>query len=773
MGNQKQTPSRPPPVAGVERAQARIVAALAERSDRFSQLLSRAAKTEMQGQVLVTSSGLTNAEHEELARLTPAAHHDFGRELEAATTHLRELLGSGDPFFMMAVVQDMNLFIPWGEYYEPTHEGLETKIELVAGLLASQTAVAPHEPPTAHDMQAILDEVDHIQVVNLLFNLTQRPIGGPHEASLQFSSSLRWMSLRGTSFAGHAEDLALELYRGQEAWMARSLGYTVADLIRVGKTVSEMHTTRRNELGQAGADAANAELVRLEGASEADRREAMGRALMAVIAVTQGGLRDVATVTADAICAHDRSLNRARVGAILADLSVAVGAVEPALYRGLFDVHPLRDRPFLEHDGTYLLALPAALSRDVDTLMESRVLAARPGFAKQRAATLDRLAIGYLGALLPAAAAHLNLHYEGAELDGLVLFERTAIVLEGKASRISAAGQRGDLERLRADVGRAVEDAWRQGARARDYLLRAGDSVFTNEGGEETLRIPSGQVREVIIVNPTLHELAGVAQQLPRIRSLGLFGSGEYPWSIYINDLRVIAETCENSAVFLHYLVWRNRLPLGERLVTSDEIDLWGAYLLGERFGGLAGDGHMILGNSSTDFDAYYDGLASRGPAVDPRKKFLPDAIRAFVNHLAGARPPGWREAAGVCLDLSIPELALVDVKMRELAREAASGDPVALCVGRVLLVGVQRGTNPSVALTLFDAGEADPVLAIACRLGRSGEPEIAWAQYRKVVTFDLSGFEERAFAAAARSVNTYSEDSVPPAGSEPVDPRL
>ncbi len=416
-------------------------------------------------------------------------------------------------------------------------------------------------------------------------------------------------------------------------------------------------------------------------------------------------------------------------------------------------MNPLRERPFLEHDGAYLLALPAALSRDVDTLMESRLLAARPGFSKQRAATLDRLAIGYLRNLLPGAATHLNLHYEGAELDGLVLFEHTAIVLEGKASQISAAGQRGDLDRLRADVARAVEDAWRQGARARDYLLRAGDSVFTNERGEETLRIPSGQVREVILVNPTLHELAGLAQQLPRLRALGLFGSAEYPWSIYINDLRVIADTCENAAIFLHYLIWRNRLPLGERLVTSDEIDLWGAYLLGERFGGLARDGHMILGNSSTDFDAYYDGLAGRGPAVDPPKKFLPDAVRAFVNQVDAARLPGWREAAGVCLDLSIPELALVDAKMREVARKAASGDPVAICVGRVLLVGVRPGTNPSVVLTLFDAGEDDPSFAVACRLDRSGEPEIAWAQYRKAVTFDLSEFEERAFAAAARSV--------------------
>ena len=283
----------------------------------------------MHGQVLVTSSGLTASEYEELARLTPAAHEEFRRELETRTSHLRELLRTGDPFFIMAVVQDMNLLVPWGAYYEPTNEGLETRVELVAGLLASQTGVLPKEPPNAENMQAILDEIHHILVVNLLFNMTQRPTGGPHEASLRFSSAMRWMSLRGTSFAGHAEELAVELYQGQEAWMARSFGYTVADLIRIGAAVSELHTTRRDALGEAGADAANAEIARAEGASDSESRNAMARAVLAIMSVTEAGLLDAVSVTADAICAHDPSLDRARVEAVLADLSVAVGSVEP------------------------------------------------------------------------------------------------------------------------------------------------------------------------------------------------------------------------------------------------------------------------------------------------------------------------------------------------------------------------------------------------------------------------------------------------------------
>jgi len=52
----RQRSSRPAPIAGVQAAQTRILSALSKRSDRFSDLLSRVAKSEQRGQVLMTSS---------------------------------------------------------------------------------------------------------------------------------------------------------------------------------------------------------------------------------------------------------------------------------------------------------------------------------------------------------------------------------------------------------------------------------------------------------------------------------------------------------------------------------------------------------------------------------------------------------------------------------------------------------------------------------------------------------------------------------------------
>lgn len=175
---------------------------------------------------------------------------------------------------------------------------------------------------------------------------------------------------------------------------------------------------------------------------------------------------------------------------------------------------------------------------------------------------------------------------------------------------------------------------------------------------------------------------------------------------------------------------------------------------MSERFGMLAGaDGNVMIGNSSTDFDAYYDGLLGHGPKKARPGKFLEEPVKAFVNRMAAERPPGWREAAGACLEMSIPELAFACAKAEEAARTAdREGVLVALEAGRVALVGIPTNVGVATALREFDPGSA-PTLVIFTRQPKArGRVEIVWANYAKPVTFDLSDFERAAFAASAAS---------------------
>jgi len=256
-------------------------------------------------------------------------------------------------------------------------------------------------------------------------------------------------------------------------------------------------------------------------------------------------------------------------------------------------------------------------------------------------------------------------------------------------------------------------------------------------------------VTEVFIINPTLHALGGHAPQLARLQALGLFPEAELPWSVFINDLRVISETCDNAAIFLHYLAWRNRLPLGERVTVSDEIDLWGCYLNCERFGMLAGGGKAMLGNSTVDFDSYYHGLLGHGPKRDPPRRFSCEPIGSFVDRMASERPPGWRVAAGACLDLSIPELAVICSQAESIATLASKkGQAVWHRIGRVALVGLAADAVIATAIEQSDPDSDGATLVIYCQKPSAEPAQIVWAKYAKPVTFELSDYERAAFGA-------------------------
>ena len=211
----------------------------------------------------------------------------------------------------------------------------------------------------------------------------------------------------------------------------------------------------------------------------------------------------------------------------------------------------------------------------------------------------------------------------------------------------------------------------------------------------------------------------------------------------------MIAETCENPAVFLHYLVWRGRLPLGEQVIVADELDLWGAYLFGARFPPLGENGIHHIGNSTTDFDAYYDGLNGRGPKRKAPRKLLEEPAGSFVTRMAEARPPGWRKAAGVVLDLSIPELAFVCAKTREAGQVAtAEGQFAEFSFGRGVLIGVPKSVDRAGVLEHAKPDRRDASFFVYGREAGRKRGELAWATYGMEVSQELSDFEKHFNAA-------------------------
>jgi hypothetical protein len=203
--------ARPTPVAAIAAKHAELATRLAARADRFSQLLSRSIRNELSGGQLVPKSGLSARARAELDSLSASAHAGFQQEIGEATSALRSLLAQGDPLYILSVVQTSNLLAGRGEYYEPTHSGFESKVELVAGLLLTQPAPTTQTQISDQALQAIYAELDRLLDLSLLLGLSAPKSDDAVANEIRFIGRLQWITLRGTSYEHHGRELAQAL----------------------------------------------------------------------------------------------------------------------------------------------------------------------------------------------------------------------------------------------------------------------------------------------------------------------------------------------------------------------------------------------------------------------------------------------------------------------------------------------------------------------------------------------------------------------------------
>jgi hypothetical protein len=138
-----------------------------------------------------------------------------------------------------------------------------------------------------------------------------------------------------------------------------------------------------------------------------------------------------------------------------------------------------------------------------------------------------------------------------------------------------------------------------------------------------------------------------------------------------------------------------------------------------------------------------------RGPKREAPSKFLEEPARSFVGRMATERPPDWRKAAGVLLDLSIPELAFVCVRSKTAGQMATARDQfVELDFGRGVLIGVPAHADQDTVLAYAAEASSEASFFVYAKESGSKDGSIVWANYGARITFELSELERLAGAA-------------------------
>jgi hypothetical protein len=242
-----------------------------------------------------------------------------------------------------------------------------------------------------------------------------------------------------------------------------------------------------------------------------------------------------------------------------------------------------------------------------------------------------------------------------AEVDGLFLFDDTLLIVEAKASKFSDEARRGAIKSLKSDLDAIIDKAYQQGNRVLELVRSEKDVPFFDVAGKEVVRLRLSRFARAFLVSVSLEKLSSLSTSLFALRSLGLIQGREWPWSVALNDLRVIAEITDHPTTFLHYLTRRVACSGFEQLTASDELDMFAHYMQrglffenDEQFKNA--DLYMIASHTD-DIDRYYEfqqGLRKEAPK--PRIRMLP-RFEQLISTLEAARPSNFVTACLALLD--------------------------------------------------------------------------------------------------------------------------
>lgn len=206
-------------------------------------------------------------------------------------------------------------------------------------------------------------------------------------------------------------------------------------------------------------------------------------------------------------------------------------------------------------------------------------------YQKHKSRWLEKQGVKLLKRIFPNDSIYTNLDYPDpynvggtAELDIAVKWGSFILLVEAKASQFRFESIRGDVGRLRTDIKKNIENAYKQSLRVIQYINSSSEPVFIEKNTERKLKFKRNKINRIYPFSLTLHHLGGIATELNKTKELGLFDDNNYPFSICLADLKVISDTNISPDIFLHYIEKRLDLLSATEEWNGDELDLIAAY---------------------------------------------------------------------------------------------------------------------------------------------------------------------------------------------------
>lgn len=333
-------------------------------------------------------------------------------------------------------------------------------------------------------------------------------------------------------------------------------------------------------------------------------------------------------------------------------------------------------------DESWLAPTPALLPYAIRARAEELLMRDAPDrwnqYSRRRSAFLESRAMELLTDLLRPDASWTNLHYPGGEIDGLLLLDDHAFVVEAKSSALSLPVRRAAQESMIEEISEIVATGRDQTSRAINYFRNAAGVSFTVQGQE--LHIDSGALHFAHRILVTFDTMDAYVANWAVLDSIIGTDAGEVPiFACSLADLRVFRDLIEWPCQFVHYLEKRDRLNLQRRITATEEMDWLGFYLQHNLDIEPVLDSDMELHVKLADYtpaiSRYYVGaIGGAKPVALPRQR-MPWLMRRMINESVSNRSPGHLRSCVLALDVPMRERwKLFRAYARQRLRSALDG---------------------------------------------------------------------------------------------------
>lgn len=590
-------------------------------------------------------------------------------------------------------------------YREYSHDGQQGYAEYLCELLLklpSPVATAGLEQPPLDEMRTTVEKIfwHTTRYHQERFQMLQA--GGSADVWDLLAERMKTFKLRvrNPGFVSHLNELLRSLFGAERVrtWCKSRLGFTIDDAIALNAAATrigfEQYTARRerakegaSQLRRYASATAKGREVPAEWAEAAARLASFGgkrqrRELKRLTTQWAAlGFGDSMLFTVEAL-AEQAHVSQDVAAAYVRARTVGFGTTHvDFMFPTMTPV--LAERPFVAFGERYMVPVHSWLDWGLRPFLESRLNpdTAEPGggdarvwdwYQEHRATHVERTAVRLLTeatrATLSICAGKYTYESDGqtreGEIDGIVAWDSTILLIETKARALSASAIRGGPKRLRSHIEDVVRDAHEQGLRALAELGRGSSWEVRDEHGVSH-HLVGAQYSNRFIVAVSLDPLEVVTPVLYELAAGSILQDQDLPWAVGLLELQPIAELVDGAGEVLSFLRRRQAINDDRRIVAMDELDYYGWYLTNGLRWDLpdstqAPDWIMLESGTTEIEDWYYFCEGARTVPTARPKRYLPAKVQSIVRELERRGEAGWSEAVAIFCDMERSQLDLL-----------------------------------------------------------------------------------------------------------------